>query len=27
MNTIQERQAKVIADFSVFTQWEDRYKK
>lgn len=27
MNTIQERQTKVIADFSVFTQWEDRYKK
>ncbi|WP_407652948.1 SufE family protein [Bdellovibrio svalbardensis] len=25
--TIQERQNKVIADFSAYTQWEDRYKK
>ncbi|MFM6927555.1 MAG: SufE family protein [Bdellovibrio sp.] len=27
MSSIQERQAKVISDFSVYTQWEDRYKK
>ncbi|QLY23798.1 SufE family protein [Bdellovibrio sp. KM01] len=27
MSTIQERQAQVIADFSAFTDWEDRYKK
>lgn len=27
MLTIQERQSKVIADFSVHTQWEERYKK
>jgi cysteine desulfuration protein SufE len=25
--TIQERQAKVIADFSAVSAWEDRYKK
>lgn len=27
MSTIQERQAKIISDFSAFTDWEDRYKK
>lgn len=27
MSTIQERQAKIISDFSAYTQWEDRYKK
>lgn len=27
MSTIQERQAKVIQDFSALTDWEDRYKK
>lgn len=27
MSQIQERQAKIIADFSALTQWEDRYKK
>lgn len=27
MSSIQERQAKIISDFSVYTQWEDRYKK
>ncbi|WP_413574506.1 SufE family protein [Bdellovibrio sp. HCB290] len=27
MSTIQERQQKIISDFSAFTDWEDRYKK
>ncbi|XGC82450.1 SufE family protein [Bdellovibrio bacteriovorus] len=27
MSTIQDRQAKVIQDFSALTDWEDRYKK
>jgi cysteine desulfuration protein SufE len=27
MSTIHDRQNKVIADFSVHSQWEDRYKK
>lgn len=27
MSSIQERQARIISDFSVYTQWEDRYKK
>lgn len=27
MNIIQERQAKIVQEFSQLTQWEDRYKK
>ncbi|WP_295899138.1 SufE family protein [uncultured Bdellovibrio sp.] len=27
MTSIQERQNKIIQDFSALTQWEDRYKK
>ncbi|MBO9667171.1 MAG: SufE family protein [Bdellovibrio sp.] len=27
MSTIQERQAKIISEFSAYTDWEERYKK